>query len=406
MSDTVRLSSRARAATGILAPMRIAHLSDVHLGYRAYSRTNEHGMNQREYDVLLAFRRALHAIRDAEPDLVLITGDLFHSVRPPNSSLINAYNFLSKLQQARRGAPLIIIAGNHETPRIVGSGCILALLTHLPGVQVVYDQIQMLEIASLKVSVLCIPARGVYELERSLLQPNPHTRWNLILLHGLLEGVAPLALERPIDCQKVVRDEWDYIALGDWHLYTQIAPNALYSGATEFTSTNIWEESGKPKGWILYDASTRTHEFHPVHTRAVFDLLPIDAAELSAAELNAAIEARADALGESLSGAIVRQRVWNLHPDLRRQIDGELLRELKARALHYFLDLRTLRPSGHARPHDSDAAGEHRLTLVDEWQLFAQSYELPADIDRAAFIELGTRYLQAVNSPDRSSIVQ
>jgi DNA repair exonuclease SbcCD nuclease subunit len=130
-----------------------------------------------------------------------------------------------------------------------------------------------------------------------------------------------------------VRDEWDYIALGDWHLYTQIAPNALYSGATEFTSTNIWEESGKPKGWILYDASTRTHEFHPVHTRAVFDLLPIDAAELSAAELNAAIEARADALGESLSGAIVRQRVWNLHPDLRRQIDGELLRELKARAL-------------------------------------------------------------------------
>ena len=44
--------------------MRIAHLSDVHLGYRAYSRTNEHGMNQREYDVLQAFRRALRAIRE------------------------------------------------------------------------------------------------------------------------------------------------------------------------------------------------------------------------------------------------------------------------------------------------------------------------------------------------------
>ena len=38
--------------------MRIAHLSDVHLGYRAYSRTNEHGVNQREHDVLQAFRRA------------------------------------------------------------------------------------------------------------------------------------------------------------------------------------------------------------------------------------------------------------------------------------------------------------------------------------------------------------
>jgi exonuclease SbcD len=74
--------------------MRIAHLSDVHLGYRAYSRTNEHGMNQREYDVLQAFRRALRAIRDAEPDLVLITGDLFHAVRPPNSSLIAAFQSL------------------------------------------------------------------------------------------------------------------------------------------------------------------------------------------------------------------------------------------------------------------------------------------------------------------------
>jgi exonuclease SbcD len=67
--------------------MRIAHLSDVHLGYRAYSRTNEHGMNQREHDVLQAFGRALRAILRAAPDLVLITGDLFHSVRRPTPAL-------------------------------------------------------------------------------------------------------------------------------------------------------------------------------------------------------------------------------------------------------------------------------------------------------------------------------
>lgn len=374
--------------------MRIAHLSDVHLGYRAYSRTNERGMNQREYDVLLAFRHALRAILKAAPDIVLITGDLFHSVRPPNSSLIAAHHSLLEFQTNRQGAPLVVIAGNHETPRIAGSGCILALLTHIPGVQVVYDQIQMLEIASLDTSLLCIPARGVHEVERSILQPNPRTRWNLLLLHGLLEGVTPFALERPIDRQKIVRDEWDYIALGDWHLYTQIASNALYPGATEFTSTNIWEEAGREKGWILYDTDTRTHSFHPIRTRAVFDLMPIDAADMTAAELNDAIESRADALGDALQGAIVRQRVWNLHPELRRQIDGELLRELKARALHYLLDLRAPRISAGGRAAPNAADGENRLTLIDEWRLFAQTYELPADIDRAAFLELGERYLR------------
>jgi DNA repair protein SbcD/Mre11 len=383
--------------------MRIAHLSDVHLGYRAYSRTNEHGMNQREYDVLQAFRRALRAVRDAEPDLVLITGDLFHAVRPPNSSLIAAFQSLLEFQRGRNGAPLVIIAGNHETPRIAGSGCILALLKNLPGVQVVYDQIDGLEIPALNASLLCIPARGVPDIERRILQPSPNTRYNLLLLHGLLEGVTKFTLERPIDRQKIVRDEWDYIALGDWHMYQQVAPNAIYAGATEFTSTNIWEEAGEPKGWVLYDADTRTHEFHKIRTRQVYDLLPIDAADMTAVELNQAIESRADALGDALNGAIVRQRVWNLHPDLRRQIDGELLRELKARALHYLLDLRAPRPStgGRAYGQTSETDGESRLTLADEWRLFAATYDLPADIDRAAFIELGARYLQEADATER-----
>jgi DNA repair exonuclease SbcCD nuclease subunit len=375
--------------------MRVAHISDVHLGYRAYSRTNEHGVNQREADVMRAFRTVLRAALQAEPELVVITGDLFHAVRPPNSSLIAAYKYLMDLQTQRRGAPLVIIAGNHETPRIAESGCILALLTHIPGVQVVYDQITQLELPALDACLLCIPSRGVAAIEQRILEPNPNFRWNLLLLHGLLEGVTPFALERPIDKQKIVRDEWDYIALGDWHLYTQVAPNALYSGATEFTSTNIWEEAGNPKGWILYDTATRTHEFQKTPTRPVYDLLPIDAAELTATELNSAIESRANAI-ENFEGAIVRQRIYNLLPELRSQIDGELVRELKTRALHYHLDPRPPRVGfrpGQSSPMDGGDE-ESRLTLVDEWRMFARHYPLPADIDREAFITLGTRYLE------------
>jgi len=375
--------------------MRVAHISDVHLGYRAYSRTNEQGINQREADVMRAFRTALRGVLQAEPDLIVITGDLFHAVRPPNSSLITAYKYLMELQSQRRGAPLVIIAGNHETPRIAESGCILALLAHIPGVQVVYDQITQLELPALDACLLCIPSRGVGDIAQRILEPNPKFRWNLLLLHGLLEGLTPLALERPIDKQRIVRDEWDYIALGDWHLYTQVAPNALYAGATEFTSTNIWEEAGSPKGWILYDTETRTHTFQKISTRAVHDLAPIDAADMTAAELNNAIESRANAV-ENFEGAIVRQRIYNLLPELRSQIDGELLRELKMRALHYQLDPRPPRVGFRSDPSNTtDGSDEEtRMTLVDEWRLFARQYPLPADLDRESFIALGARYLE------------
>ncbi|OYT73498.1 MAG: hypothetical protein CFK48_01045 [Armatimonadetes bacterium CP1_7O] len=380
--------------------MRVAHISDVHLGYRAYSRTNELGVNQREADVMRAFRTALRGALQTEPDLMVITGDLFHAVRPPNSSLITAYKYLTELQSQRRGAPLVIIAGNHETPRIAESGCILALLSHISGVQVVYDQMTQLELPALDACLLCIPSRGVGDIAQHILEPNPKFRWNLLLLHGLLEGVTPFALERPIDKQKIVRDEWDYIALGDWHLYTQVAPNALYAGATEFTSTNIWEEAGSPKGWILYDTTTRTHAFQEIPTRAVHDLLPIDAADLTAAELNSAIESRANAI-ETFDGAIVRQRVNNLLPELRSQIDGELIRELKMRALHYHLDLRPPRVGfrSHQSHHRDSGDEETRMTLVDEWRLFAQHYPLPADLDRESFIALGVRYLEGDEAP-------
>ncbi len=379
--------------------MRIAHLSDVHLGYRAYSRVDKHGRNQRESDILVAFRRALREAVNAEPDLIVITGDLFHTVRPSNTSLLGAYQYLSQAQEIRKGAPLLIIAGNHETPRTIESGCILEILRHIPGVIVVYDTLQAVEFESLGIYALCIPSRGVPEIEQRMIEPDPHAKVNLLLLHGILEGVTHYALERPIDRKRIVRDEWDYIALGDYHLYQQVAPNAYYSGATEFTSTNIWEEADKPKGIIVYDTDTRQHEFIPIRTRTVIDLLPIDAKELTVQALNEAIESRANSV-ENFDGAIVRQRIENILPEQRSGIDGELIRELRVRALHYQLDLRA---SGawrrsSASSTEGDDSGESRLTLVDEWRLFAEQYPLSAEIDRAELIRLGTHYLNLAGS--------
>ncbi len=378
--------------------MKIAHLSDVHLGYRAYSRVDASGMNQRERDVLEAFRRALGAILKEDPPLVLITGDLFHTVRPPNYSLLNAYRLISEVQKQRGGKPLVIIAGNHDTPRTAESTCILALFSHILGVVVVFNEIEVVEFREWGVSLTCIPAKGVSEIERRILEPNPNAKVNLLLLHGILEGITQFALHNPVSRRAILRDEWDYIALGDYHLYTQVAQNALYSGATEFTSTNIWEEAGKPKGFILYETDTRQHEFRPIKTRKVVDLLPIDAQDLTQQELNALIAERAESHPD-FDQAVVRQRIFHLHPELRSGIDGNLIRELRARALHYQLDVRVALPTGHGRFVTSDTSVEDgRLTLVDEWRLFAQHYPLPSELNRAEFVALGERLLTGSES--------
>jgi DNA repair exonuclease SbcCD nuclease subunit len=375
--------------------MRIAHISDVHLGYRAYSRLSSRGVNQREEDVLRAFQDALRLASEEQPDLIVITGDLFHSVRPPNFSLIRAHRWLLKLQQERHGAPLIIIAGNHETPRSAESNCILGLFRHIPGVLVVDGRIESLRLDTLGLHVLCVPSRGLYMLSQTRIEPDPHAKVNLLLVHGILEGLTLYAMEQPLSRQLILHDGWDYIALGDWHLYTPVAPNAIYAGATEFTSTNIWEEAGKPKGIVLYDTDTRQHQFLPVRTRAVYDLMPIDARELTVADINEQIRARAESV--DITDAIVRQRIYNLMAEQRSGLDGNLLRELRARALHYHLDPRMYRAARAEQGQGRDEQeGDRRITLIEEWREFILRYDLPPDVERDALTNLGIQYLREV----------
>ena len=71
--------------------MRLAHLADLHLGFRQFHRQTPQGTNQREEDVAAAFRVALDDVIAARPDLVLLAGDLFHSVRPTNPAILTSF---------------------------------------------------------------------------------------------------------------------------------------------------------------------------------------------------------------------------------------------------------------------------------------------------------------------------
>ena len=118
--------------------MKLAHIADPHLGIRQYHRQTSTGINQREADVASAFRAAIDGVIAAKPDAVVVAGDLFHSVRPTNYAIVFAFRQFQRLRDALPNAPIVLIAGNHDTPRSVETGSILRLFEEL-GVDVASD---------------------------------------------------------------------------------------------------------------------------------------------------------------------------------------------------------------------------------------------------------------------------
>ena len=124
--------------------MKIAHFSDTHLGYSRYGRRDERGLNQRLVDVVETFQRALDSILSHDPDVVVHAGDFFDKERPSNLVIVSAYKRLVRFQRERGGKPLILIAGNHDSPKSADAANILRIFGEhepseyaIPGVYVV-----------------------------------------------------------------------------------------------------------------------------------------------------------------------------------------------------------------------------------------------------------------------------
>jgi DNA repair exonuclease SbcCD nuclease subunit len=83
--------------------VRLVHLADLHLGFRQYQRLTPAGVNQREADVARSFARAVDKTVALRPDLVVIAGDVFHTVRPSNPAILHAFKQFMRLRLSLPG---------------------------------------------------------------------------------------------------------------------------------------------------------------------------------------------------------------------------------------------------------------------------------------------------------------
>lgn len=387
--------------------MKLAHLADLHLGFRQFDRQTARGTNQREADVADVFRRAVDDIIEQRPDLIVIAGDIFHSVRPTNAAILFCFQQLQRLRSTLPETPVVAIAGDHDTPRSTETGTILRLYEAL-GVAIAVEEPKRLVFPQLDCAVLAVPHAAVAREDRPALRPEPGgPTVNVLLIHGHPPG---LGEERGtmeyggalLPRELIAPEKWDYVALGHYHTARAVATNAWYAGSLEYLPPNPWgqqqdeaeQRGGKTgKGYLLVELPGARVTFRPIApARRHIDLPPIQGAGLTAKELDAAIAARLEKV--KIDDQVVRLLVWDVERATARDLDHAAIRGYKSRALNFQLDLR--RPAA-ARDAGGEAAQSvaRRQPLPETVREFLTRRPLDAELNRETFVRLGVEYLEA-----------
>lgn len=317
--------------------MIIAHLSDLHLGYRAFGHV-EQGRNVREADVARAFYQAIQRVLEIAPAAVLVAGDVFDRPEPPHSALVALAQGLQSLREALPNTPVLMAAGARDTPAGPADPGALAAFDTLAGVEAVTATTRSVHYSQLNLNVVLVPHRSTIRGPGPLVEPNPDARWNVLVGYGSVDREEDALLS--LDSR-----DWDYVALGHEHSRREVMPGVHYAGALERVGATPWEAAAEEKGFLTHDLESGQVRFHPIHGRPVVSLEPIPFDPVRPERLR---ERLREVLGEVPGGIekkIVRIRILGLPPDRLEVLDG-VLPEYRRRALHLEVELDD-EPLGH-----------------------------------------------------------
>ena len=381
--------------------MRLVHLSDLHLGYRQYQRLTPNGINQREWDVAQTFRRAVDQIVALEPapDVILVAGDVFHSSRPSNAAILHAFRQFLRLTRELPKTRIVIVAGDHDTPRTTESGSIMGLFEQI-GVEVAANGARRVVIEELDLAVLAVP--DIPGVPHPALVADTKFKHNVLLIHANVSDVVPqyyAELDRAttsVSRADLNLSQWDYVALGHYHVHRLVAPNAYYSGSLDYTSLNVWfdrseeEELGlRGKSFIEYDTDTKVMKQHWLEPSREFASREFVARDMAPAEVDAAIKKAVDKVKGGIDDKVVRLVIKEIPRQVSRELDHRALREYKKRALAFNVDLR--RPD---LTRKQIAGGPtRRPSVADVVRDALTTRPIPSDLDRGRLVELGMKYL-------------
>ena len=348
--------------------MKVAALGDAHLGRSYASFTTPEGVNQRERDFEISFEAAVALALAQQPDLVVWLGDVFDHPRPTYRSFRVAQRALAMIRD--HGVPAVVISGNHDTPRLPGTGSPYSALAdtfsevrfahrmayerfELPGL-VVHAVPQMMTVEA------TVAALQEADRARSL------DRVNLLLTHPRVKQVEP----GHADINEIEVDvsdlRSDLVLLGHYHFFSPVDRGIWYAGSTDtFTFADNPERS---KGIVVLDTDTGECRHVPLAGQRPLVTLPsVHALGLSPAELQEQVLVRAALVPP---GAVARLYLEGVDPEAYRLLDRHAVHEAAAAAL-----MLKLEPDFAAVAHRSELP--ELTTVPAQWDEFVRDQDLP-----------------------------
>ena len=363
--------------------MRVAAIGDAHLGRSYLPITTPGGVNQRELDFELSFEAAVRLALEQQPDVVVWLGDVFDHPRPTYRSFRVAQRALATIRE--HGVKAVVISGNHDTPRLPGTGSpYSALADTYPEMhfahRLSYEKFEIGGLVVHAVPQMMTVDAALEALDEAARQRDPG-RTNLLLTHPRLVQLQP----RHADINEIEVDAGrlrsDLVLLGHYHSYARVSEGMWYAGSTD--TFTFADDPASVKGIVLLDTDTGecTHLAVP-GCRPLVTLETVYALGLSPAELQERVLERAAGVPE---GAVARLYIDGVDPDVYRMLDMQAVRDASAAALALKLEPQYVATTMHAELPTVSSLGS-------QWDGYVEGQDLTG-LDRGRVRDLGHEYL-------------
>lgn len=250
--------------------VRIAHLADTHLGCRQYN------LEERENDIYDVLEEIGDRILEEHADIVVHSGDLFDSPRPPTRAYYAFRRFLRRLDAK---VEFFAVLGDHDKPKVRG----------MPPHMLFDDQVKILgangnaEHQELSVHGEKVLVAGISNLSRmyrpilveelkKLESLKKDCDCHILMLHEAIDKFFPFEEACEI-CLTELPKSFTYYAMG--HLHARIKAShgqgkLTYPGSSEIIRSDEiagWKKSGK--GFYIVDIHGEDVQVHDVNLERI-----------------------------------------------------------------------------------------------------------------------------------------
>ncbi len=367
---------------------RLVALGDAHLGrtHLAHLRDDD-GRNLREEDFLRSFAWAIDRTLELEPDGFLWLGDVFDHARPPYRTFSKVLIGLKRLREA--GLPGVAISGNHDTPRVRGTGSPYAALEEVfDGVTFAWAmEARSVDLAGVRIhavpQTLSVPDFRT-QLERaagSLTADGVNVLLAHVALTSIPAGAYPDINELEIE-EGAFDKRFDLVLLGHYHAYQKASKRTWYAGSTDTFS--YADSPQEPKGIVVLDTERASVEHVENPNARPLATVSVPSSGLSSGELVDAVERLAKG---TPSGGIVRVYLNMVDPAALRQIANEQFQEAVPGALFVQVE------PDYGAEAMSVQGGPTVGSLEQEWGSYVELQDL-SGLDRPRIVAMGARFLE------------